>query len=111
MIRGTTPTIIYHVSSNLDFSKITEAEITVAQENKKKPIMYSKYMSDGDVILNADARSITTKLSQEETLEFLDGTVEIQLRLLLDNEVSMATKVKVVSIEKLLEGGVISADS
>ena len=109
MIRGTTPTIAYRISSTLDFSKIVEAEITVAQELKKKSVLKSKYYTDGDVICDAEAKLIFTKLTQDETLEFSDGQIEVQLRLLLEDDLAMATKVKVTSMNKLLEGGVISA--
>lgn len=111
MIRGTTPTITYHINSNLDFENIEEAWITVEQEVKHTDIEKTWKYSENRVFLDASLRRIYVVLSQEETLAFDAGNVEVQLRILMKDGTSLATKVKVVPLDKILtEGSIAGAE-
>lgn len=102
MIRGTTPTLLY----NLPFSAsiIKSAEITIEYVDNLKKVLITKTLADCDL----GEKSISTKLTQEETLQFpASATVQVQLRVLTNDNTALATKPQSVEVKKLLAEGVI----
>lgn len=98
MIRGTTPTLTF----NLPFSAsiIKSAFITL----KSYGVEIEKSIND----CKLSGESITTTLSQEETLMLTaDKRVKVQLRVLTVEDVAMATPIYTVMTEDILKEGVI----
>ena len=46
-------------------------------------------------------------LSQEETLSFTGASIDIQVRILTDTDVALATPIKSLPVSRVLEGGII----
>lgn len=102
MIRGTTPTLQF----NLPFqtSLIKNAEILLKYTDANKTVLIEKTIDE--CVL--DETSISTVLTQEETLQFpAPATVSVQLRVLTTDDVALATVIYNVSVKKLLKEGVI----
>lgn len=102
MIRGTTPTLLFRLPFSA--SQIKAAEITIKYvDNLKKEIMV-KTLEDCTV----EEKSISIMLTQEETLRFPAQTsVAVQLRVLTNDDVALATEPQYVKVKKLLSGDVI----
>lgn len=100
MIRGTTPTHTFNLT--FDVSLIKKVKITYAQDNTAVIAKTTK-----DCTLSGS--SIAVKLSQEDTLKFDHRkTVEIQVRILTQNNAAMASKIKRVSVERCLDCEVLA---
>ena len=104
MIRGTTPTLLF----NLPFlsTVIKSAEITIKYIDDFKKILITKTLDKGECELGE--KSIGTRLTQEETLQFpAPASVQVQLRILTTDGLALATEPETVSVKKLLADGVI----
>lgn len=100
MIRGTTPTHIFKIPFSADVLK--EIRILYSQNNT---IVLEKKTDDCEIIDG----SITVHLTQEETLKFLsDRDAYIQIRVLLKDGSSLASKVHRVSVGDVLSDEVIT---
>ena len=102
MYRGTTPTVLWKIKAeNINLSDITNGQMVF---NNSGFLLVKPFDT-----LNIDAtnKTISTELSQEETLGFIGGKVEVQLRVLFNTGIAMATPIKVITAERILKGGVI----
>ena len=99
MIRGSTPTHTFNLK--LDADLIHKVRVLYAQNDvcvlKKE---------DSDCIKNG--QTIVVKLTQEDTLLFKEGKVEIQLRVLTSTGESIPSKIHTVAVSKLLEDEVFT---
>lgn len=99
MIRGSTPTHTFNC--NLDADLIHKVRVLYAQNN----VLVLK-KEDADCI--KDGQTIIVKLTQEDTLKFKEGKVEIQLRVLTPTGESIPSKIHTVNVSKLLEDEVFA---
>lgn len=99
MIRGTTPTHVF--TTDVDLSDAEVIYVTYAQGSKK----IEKVKDD----LNFTDKGFETKLSQEETLDFKAGSidVEVQVRARYADGTAIASNVIKVPVSKIIKGGVI----
>lgn len=101
IIRGTTPTFILKINDpTVDF---TLAENVYASFTQGKHVSITKTGESLDI----QAHQVGVYLSQEETLKFVEGLIEIQLNWTYDNAARAATKIASVEIGKNLIGRVI----
>ena len=102
MIQGTTPTL--HFNLPFQASLIKSAEITLQYTDSYKNVMIVKTLNDCELGEN----SIATRLTQEETLKLpAPATAKVQLRILTNDDVALATEPLKVSVKKLLKKDVI----
>lgn len=103
MTRGTTPTLIFRITSDgIDLADMTQVWVTIRDQSHK----LTKTIED--VEIEPAEGTISLALSQEDTLYFTNSMVEIQIRLLDDSGNAYATSVKTLPMNRILEGGVIS---
>ena len=99
MIRGTTPTHVFKVP--FDASVMSEVQITYAQNDR---VLFKKKTSDCTIVDG----SVTTRLTQEETLLFDHRkNVEIQIRILTPTGDALATKIFTERVDKCLDDEVL----
>lgn len=103
LIRGTTPTIIITVQSEVDLAKVVAIWIYISQNNKVK---VDKELSD--VVFDFEHKTITVELSQEDTLGLKEGDALFQIRMLLDDDTALATLAGKVTIKPVYKEGIIS---
>ena len=105
MIRGTTPTLEFKLPFSA--SLIKSAQILISYVDNLKEVVIEKLFDD--CVLGET--SISTELTQEETLSFpAPTTAEVQLRVVVDRDgrdVALATDVYKVKVKKLLKDGVL----
>lgn len=106
LIRGTTPTITFKVTSDVDFSDIAEIWLTVADFSTTGKRTYK--LSENEVALDPEEKTITASMSQEDTLQLKSNMVQLQIRLLDKSDLSYATPIFDVPLSTVLEGGVIT---
>ena len=102
MIQGTTPTLLF----NLPFSAslIKSAEIIIKYVDNYKKVLIKKELADCEL----GETTIGTKLTQEETLQLpAPAKALVQLRILTNDDVALATETYTVSVKKLLTDEVI----
>ena len=105
MYRGTTPTLKWTVTSkDLDLTKIKQLWLTFKNPKDEK---YTLSKSIEDVEINDEDKTISYKLTQEETLTFRAGVIEAQIRILMDNDLAFATPIQEIYVDRILKGGVI----
>lgn len=102
MYRGTTPTIVFNINSDLDFSLLSQVWVTF----KSQTVEVTKDMSQ--IGLDNENRKISVRLSQTETLSFINQCVETQIRFLLSDGTALATNIVKLPMNAVLKGGVIS---
>lgn len=105
IIRGTTPTITFTITSDVDLTKFTEIWFTIADSKTTAERTYK--LSESEVAVDSEAKTITVHLSQEDTLKFR-SSVRVQIRALNDEGNSFATKIIDVELDNILKGGVIT---
>lgn len=104
MFRGTNPFLTYRVKNDFDLEKIQEVWITLATWDIEKTFK----LSNNEVSIDPVAKTITISMTQENTLSFEEGSVEIQMRVLDTAGFAYATEVREIDMKKILKDGVIS---
>ena len=103
IIRGTTPTIVITVTSELDFTKIQQVWVYISQQNKVK---VDKLISD--VSFDPENKKISVRLEQDDTLALkANNEALFQIRLLLNDDTALATVASEVDVIEVYKGGVI----
>lgn len=106
IIRGTTPTLTFHVKNEqLDLNDIAEVWITFKTKAGVKP--REKTYSIDDVVIDNAEHNIELDLSQEDTLYFLDSTVQVQVRARFNDDLAYASSITDVDVGRILKEGVI----
>lgn len=103
-IRGTTPTIVVTVQTELDLHQVAEVWIYISQDGAVK---VDKKIAD--VEFDYELRTMTLTLSQEDTLALNDGGALIQIRVLLLDGTALATYASSVEVGAIYKDGVITA--
>lgn len=102
MIKGTTPTLVFNLPISTD--TIKSAEVMVQYVDNNKEITIIKRLDECETTEN----TITARLTQEETLQIpAPSTVSIQLRVLTDDDVALASVIFNTTVRRLLTDGVI----
>ena len=106
IIRGTTPTLTFHVKDEtLDLNEIADIWITFKTKAGVKP----KEITFGieDVVIDDVERTITLNLTQENTLDFTDSNMVVQLRVKFNDDMVYASSIIDIDIRHILKEGVI----
>lgn len=100
MRRGTTPTLKIKINgANVkEFSKIY---VTFKQGETE----VTKTTEDIDIEDNL----LSIWLSQEDTLKFVHGHVDVQLRAITENGVAVASSIQMLFMDEILKEGVIES--
>lgn len=98
MRRGTTPTLTFNMP--FDSAGVENIYITFVQGRE---MVLEKTLAD--VVWNEKA--IELELTQEETLKFRPGQMEIQIRIKFINEQAIASNIMYTTSEAILKDGVI----
>lgn len=102
MIRGTTPTLVFNVNSQIDLTKIDKAYLTINQNGTNVLELSTERLT-----AYSQEHTIAATLTQNETLSLGEGFVLIQLRLLMTDGTAMASKVIRTDVDRILKGGTI----
>ena len=106
IIRGTTPTLTFHVKNEqLDLDEI--AEIWVTFRTKAGVKVKDKNYTKEDVTIDAEEHTIELFLSQEDTLDFTDTNMVVQLRVRFNDDLAYASSIMPIDIGHILKEGVI----
>ena len=97
MRRGSTPTNTFDVDIDLRGATVF---VTYGQGGRN---IIEK--TGEDVVINE--HTLEVHLTQKETLEFIDGTVEIQVRYVFPNGSADASNIMRTTAERILKDGVI----
>ena len=97
MIRGTTPVLTFKINTELDLSEIDKAEITFKSVNgMKKKVWY-----EDRLIINPQENTMQLPLTQEETLYFKTGKINVQLRIKMQDAMVYASKIITTTLEEV----------
>ena len=100
MIRGTTPTVVLKLQTDLQMSEMKQIWVTF--KNLVHESTYNK--AQIEIVDN----SLVLQLSQEDTLNFAEGEVKVQVRLLTAIDKAYATNIKTLPVDQILKEGVIA---
>lgn len=107
IIRGTTPKLIFTSTDEFDLSSLVEIWFTLKQNSSGMEITHT--LSDGNVEVDSEAKTITMSLTQEETLKFDSTKAEVQIRVLDNSDLSYSTDIFTINLGRILKDGVINA--
>ena len=99
MRQGTTPTIQITIN-DIDLNEMQNIYVVFEQNG----YILKKESSD----LNIEGNVISVLLSQEETLNFKEGTCNIQLRMITKGGVAIASPIKTTKVYRVLNKEVIT---
>lgn len=99
MRQGTTPTIQITIN-DIDLNEMQNIYVVFEQNG----YILKKESSD----LNVEGNVISVLLSQEETLNFKEGTCNIQLRMITKGGVAIASPIKTTKVYRILNKEVIT---
>lgn len=99
MRQGTTPTIQITIN-DIDLNEIQNIYVVFEQNG----YILKKESSDLDI----EGNTISVSLSQEETLNFKEGTCNIQLRMITKGGVAIASPIKTTKVYRVLNKEVIT---
>lgn len=85
----------------MDVSLFKSVYITIKQGSKELT------KTNGDIKLE-DGNILSVFLAQEDTLNFLGGHIDIQLRAVTNNKMAVASDIKRIPLERILKDGVIT---
>lgn len=105
MYRGTTPTLCFTVMTQLDLSKVKTVWVTFQN------FVHERTYTGEEVRVEAATKKMYVDMSQEETLAFSAGKVDIQIRMLMEDGKAYATDVVTTTVEEVLRDGVIGDDT
>lgn len=99
MRQGTTPTIQITIN-DIDLNEMQNIYVVFEQNG----YILKKESSDLDI----EGNTISVSLSQEETLNFKEGTCNIQLRMITRGGVAIASPIKTTKVYRVLNKEVIT---
>lgn len=99
MRRGTTPTITCTLSTDID---LTECELIRVIIRQGENVRLVKDTSD----ITIQDKTISVRLSQEETFAFYQGSADIQVRIKVSDAV-YATEIKSIRVDTSLDEEVL----
>lgn len=102
MYRGTTPTIILNIKNeDLDMSLIRLYHVTLKSEGGLVKEIFD------NIHVDEENSRIYFTMSQEDTMAFSVGKIKLQLRVRLNNDMVVASKIIVTNMKELLEGTIL----
>ena len=101
MYRGTTPTLIFKLDTELDLTTLTQVWVTI--QNGETQYTYDITR----VTIDNEDKTLSISLTQEETLAYNRVISLAQIRLLTSDGKALATNVVDINIHNVLKGGVI----
>lgn len=116
MIRGTTPTIVFKVKSDIDIDTMKEIWVTFKRRTREFTLKMSKGEVDVETIyatnsvMDKPIRRVKCYMKQEYTLFFDEGKIEAQIRFLDDDNIALASKIVVMDLKRVLKDGEIYVD-
>ena len=118
--RGTTPTLVLTVDSKYDLSHATDVWATFEQTSSAVELTreWKRYPDPDDPTANqgitVDGQNVIVTLSQEETLEFVKGSVQVQVKMKKDDydegtiyDDVVGTVIKKIKVEEILSEDVM----
>ena len=105
MIRGTTPTLRFKIktSEGYDLHTIEECHITLENKPKDKKSSGTNKKVFDSPNFDYENNIISIELSQEDTLAFKEGDIEIQIKAKFNSGRIVATPIMITTMKKILE--------
>lgn len=106
IIRGTTPTLTFHVKNEqLDLTEIAEIWITFKTKMGSPP--KEKTFGMDNITINAEEHTIELYLEQEDTLYFAGVQILLQIRARFNSDLAYASNIMDIDLGQILKEGVI----
>lgn len=101
MYRGTTPTLVFKLDTELDLTTLTQVWVTIQNGDTQYTYDITR------VTIDNEEKTLSISLTQEETLAYKKVISLAQIRLLTSDDKALATNVVDFNIHNVLKGGVI----
>lgn len=101
MYRGTTPTIILELDTEVSLTNLAEMWVTF----KTSTVKVTKTLSD--ITIDDELKTVVVSLTQEETLKLYNGNCEVQIRFRDANGDAYSTDIGNANVGRILKEGVI----
>lgn len=111
--RGSTPRITCHIPEDIDMTTIANVWLYLAQnlDGRNNKVVVDKTYTKQDIDIDIAERTISIKLSQEDSLALKVGTATIQMRLLFDNEDAKVSQEDTVRVLDAYKEGVMTNEN
>jgi len=103
IIRGTTPTIIVSIQTEIDLSELSAAWVYISQQGK---VRVNKVLTDIEV--DIEHKTLSLELTQTDTLALKAGIETFfQVRLRMEDDTALATTAAKITVKEIYKEGVI----
>lgn len=103
MYRGTTPTITFKIDTDLDLDDLAVCYVTMKSQVNNKTKEYTL----SDLVVDSIAKTLTLAMDQDDTLYFVPGSVQVQIRLRTNDDLAYASDIKTINFKQVIKNGVI----
>ena len=109
IFRGTTPTLRFKIkkSDEYDLHDIEECHITLENKPKDKKSSGRNTKIFDSPTYDYENNIISIELTQEDTLDFEEGDIEMQIKAKFNNGRVVATPIMVTTMKKILEEAIL----
>lgn len=105
MFRGTTPTFIFELDTDLDLTELSQVWVTI------RDVLGRPFNWDiSRVTIDNEHKRISLTLTQQETLQMIPGVGHVQIRMLMSGNVALTTFAEKILINPILKEGVITSE-
>ena len=102
IIRGTTPTITLKINNkDFDMNSINICHVTICDDTGKNKKTFT------NPTLDVDAKTISVDLTQQDTLDYAYGNINIQVKIKLDSGSVVASRIVTMTMKKILEEDIL----
>ena len=102
LYRGTTPTIILKIKNDdFDMSTIEICHVTIVNESGRNKKIYD------NPTINTEEKTISIELSQQDTLNYETGNIQLQTKIKLNSGRVIASRIITTSMNKILEENIL----
>lgn len=102
LYRSTTPKLILHIKDpEFDMESIDQAHITIENDSGRNKKIFT------ETAINIEDRTISIEMTQEDTLSFEPGCLNVQLKIRTTDGLVLASKIITSSISRILEEDIL----
>ncbi len=103
MHRGTTPTVVIRLNTYINLNDLASCWVTFTSRVDSKELSFGME----NLVLDDEIQTIRVLLSQEDTVFFTEGLVNVQVRLKTNDGLAYVSRIKTITLEPILKDGVI----
>lgn len=111
--RGSTATITCHIPDDIDMTSVDNVWLFIAQkpDGRESEVIIDRSYSEHEITKDDENKTISVKLTQEETLALRYGNAFLQVKLHFMNGDAFPSQAEQIQILECYKNGVMSSEN